>query len=88
LKKKGKWYRVKDFEGDMGWIHATLVDKSSTVIVKVSRANIRTGPGTQHDLAFDAGKGTPFKVLESKERWLRVQHSDGDAGWIFKSLTW
>ena len=88
VEKKGKWYRIKDFEGDMGWIHTSLVDKTATVIVKVARANIRTGPGTQHNLAFDAGKGTPFKVLEGKERWLKVQHSDGDIGWIFKSLTW
>jgi SH3-like domain-containing protein len=88
VEKKGKWFRIKDFEGDGGWIHGSLVDRTATIIVKVSRANIRTGPGTQHNLAFDAGKGTPFKVLEKKERWLKVRHSDGDAGWIFKSLTW
>ena len=88
VEKKGKWYRIKDFEGDMGWIHTSLVDKTATVIVKVARANIRTGPGTQHNLVFDAGKGTPFKVLEGKERWLKIQHSDGDLGWIFKPLTW
>lgn len=88
IEKKGKWYRVKDFEGDVGWIFGALVDKTPTVIVKVKLANVRTGPGTQHHLSFDAGKGTPFKVLEKKKRWLRVQHADGDAGWIFKSLTW
>lgn len=88
VEKKGKWYRFKDFEGDMGWIHSSLVDKTPTVIVKVNRANIRTGPGTQHNLIFDAGKGTPFKVLETKDRWLKVEHADGDVGWIFKTLTW
>jgi SH3-like domain-containing protein len=88
IEKKGKWFRVKDFEGDRGWIFSTLVDQTATIIVKVSRANIRTGPGTQHDLAFDAGKGTPFKVLEKNKRWLKVQHSDGDVGWIFTSLVW
>lgn len=88
IEKKGKWYRFKDFEGDMGWIHSSLVDKTPAVIVRVRRANIRTGPGTQHDLAFDANKGTPFKVLEEEGRWLKVEHADGDVGWIFKSLVW
>ncbi len=88
LEKKGKWYRFKDFEGDSGWIHSSLVGKDPTVIVRVRRANIRTGPGTQYDLAFDANKGTPFKVLETKGRWKKVRHADGDEGWIFNSLIW
>jgi SH3-like domain-containing protein len=37
---------------------------------------------------FDADKGTPFKVLEKKDRWIKVQHADGDTGWIFSSLVW
>jgi SH3-like domain-containing protein len=64
------------------------VNKTPTVIVKVKRANIRTGPGTQYDMAFDADKGTPFKVLEKKGRWTKIQHADGDLGWIFNSLIW
>jgi len=88
IEKKGAWYRFRDFEGDKGWIHSSLVDNTPTVIVKVRRANIRTGPGTQNNLAFDADKGTPFRVLEKKGAWIKVQHADGDTGWIFKSLVW
>ena len=88
LEKKGKWYRFRDFEGDTGWIHSSLVAKVPTVIVRVRRANIRTGPGTKYDLVFDADKGTPFKVLETKGRWKKVRHADGDEGWIFNSLIW
>ncbi len=88
VEKRGEWYRIKDFEGDTGWIHNSLVDKSPTVIVKVQRANIRTGPGTQYDLAFDAEKGTPFEVLETKGPWKKIRHGDGDEGWVFSSLIW
>ena len=88
LEKKESWYRFKDFEGDVGWIHGSLVDDTPTVIVKVERANIRADAGTQYDLVFDAQKGTPFKVLEKKGRWLKVQHADGDVGWIFNALVW
>jgi len=88
VEKRGAWYRIKDFEGDTGWIHGSLVDKTPTVIVKVQRANIRTGPGTQYDLAFDAEKGTPFNVIETKGSWKKIRHADGDEGWIFSSLVW
>ena len=88
LEKKDSWYRFKDFEGDMGWIHSSLVDNTPTVIVKVDRANIRADAGTQYDLIFDAERGTPFKVLEKKGRWIKIQHADGDTGWIFSSLIW
>ncbi len=88
LEKKGAWYRFSDFEGDQGWIHSSLLDKTATVIIKVRRANIRSGPGTKHNLLFDADKGTPFKVLQKKGSWMQVQHADGDSGWIFKTLVW
>jgi SH3-like domain-containing protein len=88
LEKKESWYRFKDFEGDVGWIHDSLVDDTPTVIVKVNRANLRADAGTQYDLVFDAQKGTPFKVLEKKGRWIKVQHADGDVGWIFNALVW
>ncbi len=88
LEKKNSWYRFQDFEGDTGWIQESLVDDTPTVIVKVDRANVRSDAGTQYDLVFDAQKGTPFKVLEKKGRWLKIQHADGDTGWIFKTLVW
>ena len=88
LEKKGAWYRFADFEGDEGWIHSSLVDRTPTVIIKVRRANLRSGPGTTHPIVFDADKGTPFKVLQKKGRWLQVQHADGDTGWIFDALVW
>ena len=88
VEKRGAWYRFKDFEGDGGWIYSDLVDDTPTVVVKVHRANLRSGPGTQYDLVFDADKGTPFKVLEKKDSWIKVQHADGDTGWIFSSLVW
>lgn len=88
LDKKGAWYSVQDFEGDRGWIHRSLLDKTETVIVKVDRCNVRTGPGTQFDVAFRVTKGIPFKVLQKKGRWYELQHADGDRGWIFNALLW
>ena len=88
LEKKGDWRRFRDFEGDQGWIHASLLGPIKTVIVKADHCNLRTGPGTQYDIAFTVNKGIPFKVLQTKGKWLQVQHADGDSGWIHKKLVW
>jgi SH3-like domain-containing protein len=88
LEKKEEWVRIKDFEGDEGWVHRSLVEKIDTVIVKVNQCNIRKGPGTQFDILFSVDKGIPFKVLQRKDKWIEVQHADGDRGWILNTLVW
>ena len=88
VEKRGVWYRFKDFEGDEGWIHASLLDKTSTVIVRVRRCNVRSGPSTDTEIAFTVDRGIPFKVLQKKGRWFEVEHADGDKGWIFETLVW
>jgi SH3-like domain-containing protein len=88
LEKKDDWRRFSDFEGDQGWIHASLLGPIKSVIVKADNCNVRTGPGTKFDIAFTVDKGIPFKVLQTKGKWLEVQHADGDSGWIHKTLVW
>lgn len=88
VETKGEWRRIKDFEGDQGWIHVSMLDKTPTVIVRSTKCNLRTGPGTQFSIAFTVEKGIPFKVLKSKGEWLEVEHADGDRGWLSKPLVW
>ncbi len=88
IEKNGEWYRFKDFEGDEGWIHTSLLDKTRTVIVRVRRCNVRSGPSTDTEIAFTVDRGIPFRVLQKKGRWLEVEHADGDKGWIFETLVW
>ena len=88
VQKQGRWYLFKDFEGDRGWIHNSLLADINTVIVKNDTCNVRSGPGTDNAIRFTVDKGVPFKVLEEKENWLHVVHADGDQGWIHRSLVW
>ncbi len=88
LKKKGQWYHFRDFEEDEGWVHESLVDKIPSVITKSDKCNVRSGPGTGYKIMFTVDKGIPFKVLKKKRKWIKIQHADGDKGWIHKSLVW
>jgi SH3-like domain-containing protein len=88
LKKSGNWYHFRDFEGDKGWIHKSLVLNIPSVITNKEKCNVRSGPGTKYKILFATEKGVPFKSLKRKGNWIHVQHADGDKGWIHKSLVW
>lgn len=88
IKKVGSWIRFVDFEGDEGWIYSSLVRKIPAVITIKENSNIRSGPGTNYKVAFQAEKGVAFKILNRKGSWIHVQHADGDKGWIYKTLVW
>jgi SH3-like domain-containing protein len=88
IQKVGAWYQFRDYQGDTGYIHKSLLGTVETVITARSKCNVRSGPGTQFPVVFTVGDGVPFKVLEKKHNWLKVEHADGDRGWIYRSLVW
>lgn len=88
IKTQGEWSQFIDFEGDKGWIHRQLINKTPAVIVIRENCNIRSGPGTNHPVVFTSNRGVPFKVLERRGAWINIEHADGDKGWIFNDLVW
>ncbi len=88
VEKSGAWYRFRDFEGDEGWIHTSLVAKFASVVTIKENCNIRSGPGVRFTSLGVVDKGIPFKVLKRKGAWIEVEHADGDGGWIYKTLVW
>jgi SH3-like domain-containing protein len=88
LKKQGVWFYFEDYEHDQGWIHKSLLTKDKTVITTRKTCNIRSGPGTKHDVVMTVADGISFKVVKRKGNWIQIEHADGDNGWIHKSLVW
>lgn len=88
IEKKGKWYKVKDFEGDTAWVHNSLLGKVSSVITVKEKCNVRSKASIKGKKLFTTERGVPFKVLDRKNGWIKVQHKDGDVGWISKKLVW
>lgn len=93
LKKKGDWYRVRDFEGTIGWVHDSVTNSTPHMIVKVNknsnkRINIRSGPGTRYNIVAKAHYGVVFRTLQQKDGWAKVEHEKGVTGWIKRTLLW
>lgn len=88
IEKSGGWYHFRDFENDKGWIHNSLTGKTPTVITNRDDCNIRSGPATSSKIVFKVEKGIPFKVIGRKDKWIHLEHADGDRGWIHSTLVW
>ncbi|MEE8483644.1 MAG: SH3 domain-containing protein [Nitrospinota bacterium] len=88
LAKFNKWYAVRDFEGDVGWIHESTVLKKPAAIVRGDVLNVRKEPNMKARILYKAPKNYTFKVLQQKKGWLRVEDPDGDKGWVSKKGVW
>ena len=86
---KGEWLKVRDFEGDGGWILARLTSKTPTMIAKRPGVNIRKGPGKNHPIAGRAEYGQVFITRKKQGGWVRVELPEGKGqGWVDRSLLW
>ena len=88
LARKNDWVQVVDFEGDKGWIYASLLTNRKTVIVKVDTANMRSGPGTNFEIIATAKKQVVFAPVSQKGAWIKVNYKDEITGWMHNSLVW
>ena len=88
---KGAWYRVKDVDGSIHWVHQSVVSESSRcVVVRVNKTNLRSGPGTRYKPAnlATADRYTPFKSLGGEDGWVWVEDRRGGRAWVSLKNVW
>jgi SH3-like domain-containing protein len=87
----GDWYAVRDVDGDVSWIHKTLVtDEYHCAIVKSKTVNVRTGPGTNYPRKFSepTSQYSSFRILRTKGAWIKVKDEWNNVGWIHNNYLW
>ena len=88
LKKKKSWLKVRDFEGDVGWVYRRLTSKRPHLIVKKKLVNIRKKPTSRSRIIGKAKYGVVFATLKQYKGWAKVKHESGLIGWIRRDLLW
>ena len=54
---------------------------------KFNEVNVRAGPSRDHDVVWKFMKsGIPVEITQEFDIWLRIRDSEGDEGWVQKSL--
>jgi len=87
---QGDWLYCKDWEGDRGWIHRSLIGNTKTVIITGDDVNLRQGPGLQQPILQKTERGNIYKLLRSRSGWLQLgYYNDNEtAGWVRGDLVW
>ncbi len=86
---QGDWLKIVDFENDSGWIHNSLVVPGNTVIVNGTKnVNMRAEANTNSAVIATVDRGVVMSILDTQGQWLKLKHSSGLIGWIYKPLLW
>jgi SH3-like domain-containing protein len=88
LDREGNWLRVGDYENEEGWIYKSLLSRVPAVVIISQKANIRSGPGMEHPVAWVAEKESSLKVLDMRGEWFKVSDGEETLGWIHRDVTW
>lgn len=83
------WAKVRDAAGGLSWIERNSLSDRRTVQVTVERAEVRQAADAASSLVFQAEKGVALELLEAAPAgWARVQHRDGQAGYVRAAQVW
>jgi SH3-like domain-containing protein len=88
VEQQDNWTLVQDYRDRKGWVYSRLLNENSTVVVKVGKGNLRSGPSLRDDIVAKIDYGTVMRVEEMQENWVKVSSQDGLAGWLHKEVIW
>jgi SH3-like domain-containing protein len=86
--RQGKWLKVRDFEGDLGWIYRPLTGNNPHHVVRAKVANMRAAP---QPTARVVGKLEQYELVQTmgkRNGWINVKRNNGQKGWVAQRLVW
>jgi len=83
----GNWRRVRDSEGEGGWVHYSLLSGVRTVLVEKDYAPLRETPQVGARPNAYAEQGVIARLVSCKANWCRIR-SGGYSGWVLRSEIW
>ena len=81
------WKKVKDFNGNSGWIHVSLLSGKKTAINKIKDSVIFTSDTIYSKPLVRVDRGRLLFIKKCKVNWCKV-NSGNYLGWIEKKSLW
>ena len=88
VERQGDWVLVEDFRERRGWVYSTLLSDPGTVVIKVGKGNLRSGPSLTDEIIAKLDYGTVMFLDETRGEWVQVSNSEGVAGWLHNEVIW
>jgi SH3-like domain-containing protein len=90
--ESGRWRRIRDREGDVGWVWHAMLDGRRTAIVTGRPGDgnpvaLQVEPLASANVVAYAEPGVVAQVKACKDQWCELQAS-GYEGWMPRDLLW
>lgn len=83
----GHWRRVRDRDGQGGWVHYSLLSGVRHVIVENDLTPLRVKPGTEAEVNAYAEAGVVARLGACNLDWCRIV-TGRNRGWVKKGTVW
>ena len=87
LDKFENWKKIKDFENNSGWIHASLLSKKKSAINIKNNSVLYKKPTIFSQPIAKLETGRLVLISKCKIKWCKITSGNFD-GWIFKNSLW
>ena len=81
------WRRIRDIDGEEGWVHKILLSGARTVMVTGGIRTLRSAPDAYAGPVLQAEAGVIGDLLECAGVWCRLEIA-GDRGWLPRVQLW
>lgn len=85
------WRRIRDSEGDEGWVYHSMLAGKRTALVAPWRPgttlSLRTGPEPDSRRIAEVEAGVVADLLDCNGTWCRI-NAEGYVGWMQQDLLW
>lgn len=83
-----EWYRVRDVDGDEGWIHRRLLSRTRTALIVTGGVlDVRRNPSPESETILRAESGVQGQLLACRAAWCQLVIA-GTAGWLPRGSLW
>ena len=87
LEKSETWRKIKDFENNSGWIHASQLSKKKSAICKKNNSVLYKKPTIFSKPIAKLEIGRLVLIKKCKAKWCKITSGDFN-GWIYKNSLW
>ncbi|HRJ11958.1 MAG TPA: SH3 domain-containing protein [Alphaproteobacteria bacterium] len=81
------WRRVKDWEGNMGWVHRAMLSNARAGVVQVETTTLRRAPSAEGTPLAHVKQGTHAEIKKCDAGWCQVEFDEA-SGWIPAKTIW
>jgi SH3-like domain-containing protein len=81
------WRKIRDADGDEGWIHSSLLSSRRTIMVTGQVRELHRTPSPNSRVVLRAEPGVIGRLFDCEENWCRIE-IEGRRGWLQRDEFW